>query len=147
MTASKHYALTAAVVAALTASPALAGGNVMQNRTYPLATGVASQIHVNLATSDPQTPLSITGAPVDWITEVELVIKARAAGAAEAEAIADGIWTAVYARICADQSLGGRVQDFQPGPAYFDSDEADTSVAKVTWRFKVQHRTTSNTIS
>ena len=146
MTASKHFALTTAIVALFTASPALAGGRVFQNRTHPLATGVASQIHVNLGVSNPEA-IQITGAPVDWTTEIEIVVKTRATANAAAEAVSDAIWVDLYARVMADRSLGGRVQQLTPGDAIFDDDQAEVGVSRLTWRFTVQHRTDSNSIS
>lgn len=146
MATSKHLAIRAAVAALFAAATALAGGRIFQNRDYTLASGVASQIHVNRVDSDPDGEI-LTGAPVDWVTQIEVVIKTRKSGATEAEDVADEIWTDAYARLMADQSLGGLVGLLTQGAVSFDQDEADTDVAVITWRFSVTHRTANNSIA
>lgn len=146
MAISKHMAIRAAVAALFAAGPALAGGRIFQNREYSLAVGVASQIHVNRVEADPNGDI-LTGAPIDWVTQLEVVIKARKAAAVEAEDVADDIWTEAYARLMADQSLGGLAMQLTQGAVSFDQDEADTDVASITWRFSVSHRTANNVIS
>jgi hypothetical protein len=146
MATSKHMAIRAAVAALFAAATPLAGGRVFQNREYALGAGVASQIHVNRVESDPEGEI-LTGAPIDWQTELEVVIKARKSGGAEAEDVADEIWTEAYARLMADQSLGGLAMLLTQGQVTFGQDEADTDVAEIRWRFTVMHRTTNNAIS
>ena len=146
MAISKHLAIRVAVAALFAAPVALAGGRIFQNRDYTLPEGVASQLHVNRAESTPEA-IVLTGAPVDWQTELVVVIKARKAAGIDAEDVADEIWTAAFARLMADQTLGGTVSLLTPGVAVFDEDEADTDVARLSWRFAVTHRTDSNIIS
>lgn len=146
MATSKHLAIRAAVAALFAAAPALAGGRIFQNREYTLATGIDSQIHVNRVDSDPNVDV-LFGAPIDWQTQIEAVVKARRSGATEAEDVADAIWTDAYARLMADQGLGGLAMQVTQGAVSFGQDEADTDVAEITWRFAVMHRTDSNLIS
>lgn len=146
MATSKHLAIRAAVAALFAEATPLAGGRIFQNREYTLPSGIASQVHVNRVQADPNGEI-LTGAPIDWQTELEVVIKARKSGGTEAEDVADEIWTDAYARLMADQSLGGLVGQLTQGRVTFDQDEADTDVAAITWRFTVTHRTTNNAIS
>lgn len=148
MAASKHLAIRAAVAALFAAAPALAGGHIFQNREYTLPIGVDSQIHVNRVESDPDNALMASGR-LDWLTTIEVVIKTRqaATSATEAETVADAIWTDAYARLMADQSLGGLVMQLTQGLVVFEQDTVDTDVAVITWRFTVLHRTDNNVIS
>jgi hypothetical protein len=146
MATSKHLAIRAAVAALFAAAPALAGNRIFPNREYALPAGVDSQIHVNRVDADPEGEI-LTGAPIDWVTQLEVVIKARKVNTTDAEDVADEIWTAAYARLMADQTLGGLVGLLTQGQVSFDQDEADTDVAVITWRFTVTHRTANNSIA
>jgi hypothetical protein len=145
MAHSKHRAIRAAVAALLTSGTALAGGRVYENRAYPLAEGVASQIHVNYVESQP-APIGISGAPVAWATTIEIQIKARASADSSAEDVADALWTDVYARVMAGQQLGGLAAYVDPGAMESQNDQADTGVCRLTWSFVVQHDTSNNSI-
>jgi hypothetical protein len=148
MSSSKHQALVAYVAALFTAATALAGGNVYEGRDFPLPAGTASQIHVFAEDSTPEANV-LTGAPVDWTTQVNVVIKARRAPGATAEHVCDSIWVDVYARAMADPTLGGglNVELLTAGPLTRDRDEADTDVAAFTWQVSVVHRTANNTVT
>lgn len=148
MPQSKHLQTRDAVAAAIAAArPALDGG-VHTNRNFLLATGVMAQVHVNLAGSDPQgdDPV-ITGAPRDWSTDLEVVILTRKDNGVEAADAADAIWVDAYAAVMADQSLGGLAWELVPGRVDVESEEADTSVCRLTWNLAVHHRTTNNVLT
>jgi hypothetical protein len=145
MANSQHYAVRAAVAALFTGAP-LAGGNVFQNRDYALAADVASQIHVNRNTSQPEA-IQITGAPIDWTTEIELRFKARKTVSASADDVCDQLWVAAAALLLSNQTLGGLAMQIDPGDVSFEQDSGDTAVAEITQLFKVMHRTAGNTIS
>lgn len=147
MSNSQHQTIVTAAVALLTAGTPLCGGRVYEGREYHLASTDASQIRVFLDESIPSAR-EITGAPVDWTTTVVNVIKSRrTSGATSAEQAADAIWVDVWARVMADQSLGGLVAMLDPQAVIRDRDEADTDLAVFTWRYIVQHRTSSNVIT
>lgn len=140
------------VAATLSAPPALGAGGaghspiLFEDRNYPLADAVTSQIHVDYGQSTPEV-VAITGAPVDWSTDIEITIKARRDGPTSAKVLADSILVDVYARVMGDQSLGGRVALLQPGAVSLNRDELDTDVCSLTWTFSVQHRTANNVIT
>lgn len=146
MAASQQLALRAFLVALLSQAPPLAV-NVFGNRDFALAEGVASQIHVNVSDSKPAVDELFTGSPIDWTTTFEILVKARKTGTTEASDVCDGIWLAVYARVFADASLGGRSKLTTPGEMAVDTDEADTSVAQITWYFTAVHRTANNALT
>lgn len=147
MSTSKHLGLRVAIAGLLTAGPALAGGYVFQNRDYTLPTGRDAQVHVNLEKSDPIDIHLGLDAPRDWESTVAIVVLARRSGSVEAADAADAIWTDAYARLAADQTLGGQVWDMLPGEMDTEPDEADTSITRLTWRLTLRHRTTNQTIS
>jgi hypothetical protein len=144
-TNSKHLALRAAVATALAG---VAGGRVYQNRSFSLATGVESQVHVNFRQADPEKDsMSLAGRPLDWSTEIELVILARKIADQEAADAVDAIWVQAFAAVMADQTLGGLADYLVPGSASVDDGEGDTSTARLTWTLTVTHRTSNNAIS
>lgn len=147
MAGSQHRAIRTAIAALFTAEPgALAAGNVHENRDYALAEGVTEQIHVNRVVSLPEA-IQITGAPVDWTSEIEIKFKARKTPHLSAEDACDDLWVAGFGRLMAGQALGGLVQLVTPGEVTFDQDAQDTNVAEITQRFMVVHRTASNVIT
>jgi len=146
MSKSKHQAIVTAIAALFIVAPALANGRVFEGRSYALPIGSASQIQVFIEDSTPEAEI-ITGAPVDWTTQITVLIKARRSASESAEVVADAVWVDAYARVMADQALGGLVMLLTLGDITRDRDEADTDVAAITWRFAVTHRTDSNVIS
>lgn len=144
MATSKHLAIRDAVAALL--AP-LAVGRVHENRDYPLGEGVASQIHVYRLRSEPlRTNLSQI-APVDWTTDIRVLIKARTQDGMPAEETADELSCAVFAAVMGAQTLGGLADQIEPGPLGWEQEEGDHQVAAVTWDFSVLHRTQSNVIT
>lgn len=146
MSNTQHQAIVEYAVGLLTAGTPLVGGRVFEGRDLPLGSDVASQIHVFLDDSTPEGNI-LTGAPMDWESKVEIVIRARKSGSNSAEKVADSIWFDVWSRVMADQSLGGLVQLFTAGPMERDRDRTDPDVAAFTWSFTVQHRTTNNSLA
>lgn len=147
MAVSAQLAICNAVAALFAVAPALADGQIHNTRDFSLATGVARQINVNFASSDPSDAVIYTGNPRDWTTEIELVIQARKIGSDEAPVVADALWVEAYARVMADQSLGGLVNKLDPGGAQVDPGQADTSLCRLIWRISCEHRTSNDSIS
>lgn len=144
MATSAHLAIRDAVAALFTAAPAMAP--VYENRGYPLATGVPAQVQVYRNEAVPAADF-LTGHPIDWQTELSVVFKARRVPGTGAEAAADALFTEGWARVMANQQLGGLAQQLTAGPVSFDQDEADTEVVAITWRLTVTHRTQANVIT
>jgi hypothetical protein len=138
MAASKHLGLRDAVAALFSG---LAGGRVHENRNYPLDAAVASQIHVYRMRSPAQRTNLSQLAPVDWETEIRVLIKARS------EAVADDLSCSCFALLMADQSLGGLCDEMEPLEMAWDQDEADTGVVVVSMDFRLKHRTQNNVIT
>lgn len=147
MATSKHLGLRDAVAALFAAAPALANGNIQENRDQPLDERSASQISVYRVQSIPERELLGSLAPIDWTTDIRVVIKARSMDGTSAEAAADDIACSVYSRLMADQGLGGLCNLMDPGPFQWDQDEADVHVVVVVFDVRLQHRTEANTVA
>lgn len=147
MTAAAHLGIRDAVAALYAAAPALADERIYGNREYALAVGVSSQIHVHRVQSVPSRELLGIVAPIDWTTEIRTVITARKDRETSAEAAADAIAVACFARVMVDQTLGGLCFLVDPGPFAWEQDEADANVVQVSWDIQVVHRTQNNVIS
>jgi hypothetical protein len=144
MAASKHLGIRDAVAALFVG---LAGGRVHENRDLALPVDVASQIQVFRVQSVPERVMVGSTAPVDWTTDIRVLVKARSSGATSAEAAADDIACSVYAALMADQTLGGRCQLMDPGAFAWDQEEVDTSVVAVSFDIRLTHRTESHSIT
>lgn len=147
MAASKHLGLRDAVHALYAAATALASGRILENRDVPLPADVASQIQVYRIQSQPERNLIGVTAPIDWVTIIRTVIKARKSGGSSAEAIADDIACSCFARLMADQTLGGLADELRPGPFVWDQDEAESNVVQAVFDVEVVHRTEFNAIT
>lgn len=147
MANSQHQSIVEAVQALLTAAPALASGRVFEGRDMPLGSDVVSQIHVFANDSEPNADI-LTGAPVDWLSQIAIVIRARrdTTTGYSAEKVADALFVDVWSRVMAAQSLGGLAMQLQVGPVQRDRDQADPDVAAFTWLFHIVHRTTQTSI-
>jgi hypothetical protein len=143
MSQSKHQAIVTQLTTML---GALSGVPVIEGRDIMLDTSTAKQVNLFLGDSTPNNDI-LTGAPVDWITQINMQIKARRTASDSAEAVADAVWVDAWAIVMADQSLGGLVQAIDLAPVLRDRDEADTDVHCITWQFTVMHRTTNNVLT
>lgn len=144
MATSKHLAIRDAV-AALYAG--LAGDRIYENREYPLQQDVPSHIQVYRVDAQSERPFLGATAPIDWTTTIRTVVKARKDATNSAEIAADTVMAACWARVMADQTLGGLVQLLESGGITWEQDEADSNVVMFTWDFQVQHRTEANVIT
>lgn len=144
MASTLHLGIRGAVASALSASPALAGGRIHQNRSYVLNPGEASAIWVRRLDS---SPARVVLGHLEWSTEVEVAIRTRASGSTSAESAADTLSADVFTRLMADPTLGGLAQDIQPGAMVWEDEEGDTPIAVCTLRATVLHRTTDLSIA
>lgn len=136
--------IVAGVAARLLAAPAIAT-QVLRGRRRPMSEGTAQAIYVYFAGSVPERG-AIHGAPVDWTTNVRIESTSRAVGTQTAEQAALALNAKAWARLLADQTLGGVAQDIAPGPIDIDEDELDTSLAVVINTLQVVHRTAEHTL-
>lgn len=140
MATSAHLDIRAAVAALFLAAPALAT-RVTENRDLSLPEGVQVQIDVYRLRTRPERPYMGTDSPVDWTTDLRIVVKGRS------EAVVDDVMCSCYARVMADQDLGGLASGLEPGDMLWGQEELETNVVRATWDIVVQHQTRNNVIT
>lgn len=121
-----------AMVTALgTATPVSA--NIYRTRMRPIAAEKADAVVVRPVGSQIER-MAINGAPMNLQTQVAVECYARAGTATAPDAAVDALLAAVYAKLQADTTLAGLVQDlFISRVDYaFDVDEQGTACATVT---------------
>lgn len=122
----------AAVVATLQASPAVSA-TVERVRLRPLKSSVSSAIAVRPVRADVLDPRLLGGGAYAWETQIAVECYARAAAGTSPDAAVDALLAAAYARLMADQTLGGAVRSLIPiGVAYdFDVDDQASACAVI----------------
>ena len=145
---SAHLSIQTALVALLTASPALASGNVRANATRPMAAQHSAQVNVRMLQSRADYPRTL-GAGYEWTTSFAVDCLARgASSASEPAATVDALLEAAWARIAVWQpaaNLG--VVDVRMTPTIdWQTDDGDTPLVAATISLVVQHRTRSNSL-
>jgi hypothetical protein len=137
-----HQQLMDALMASLSASPAVAGGNIHRHRTRPVADGVAQSVSLRVLSSTPQ-PLVGMHAPIDWITRIGVECVGRAAADSTADQAAGPVLQAVHGRLCSDAALAGAGFDLMPWPELsWDQEDLDERIGAVIAIYTVRHRTT-----
>lgn len=137
-----HQLLMDALVASLSAAPAIAGGNIQRHRTRPVADGVAQAVSLRVLGSTPQ-PLAGMGAPIDWSTRIGIECVGRAGVDSTADQAAGPVLQAVHSRLCADAALPAAGFDLMPWPELsWDQEDTDERIGAVIAIYTVRHRTT-----
>lgn len=137
MSNSAHMAVRNAVVAALLAAPALAGGRVVGNRRRPMAQEHPSQIFVYL--EDAVASRTVLGL-VDWRTRIRVECLARATSTTPADDAADALAASAYARLMADTTLAGAAIDLDPQAIAWTEDETDPALSACQQIYTVWHQ-------
>lgn len=135
--------IQAALLAALTAAPALAGGRISANRLRPIAAGHSTAIVLRLDQS--QGGEEVLGA-LDWQTVFAIECYARAAAGADPQPAVDGLLNDVWARLGAlnDATLGASIS-INP-KVDWQYDDADTPVVCAVIQIVARHRTARATL-
>jgi len=145
---SAQLAIQQAIVAALAASPAVAGGRVWANRLRPLAAGQDTGVVVRLSLSRAQPVQQLSG-PMDWQTvyAVECVARGTAPAQDPAQAV-DALLAASWSRLSALSLDALGVIDLRVQPAIdWDYDEAETVLARAAISVQVWHRTAGDSLA
>lgn len=145
MSSTAHLVVYDAVVAALSAATALAGGNIktMRDTNRPMDVDLTSQIRVFLDQSLP-SPLTGGSAPVDWATRIRVECLARdVLGTTPVKALdaASALAANVQKRILESTTLAALISEVLPGAMQWAEDEADTSLMACQCLFILVHRT------
>lgn len=146
MSNTLHMGIRAAVVALLTAAPALTGIPVVANRRRPMPKEVNRQVFVYLEDSI-ATRGEIYAAPFEWATRIRVECVARDTADANADENADAVQAAVYAALQANVTLSGLAFDTEPKAIAWTEDEADTTVSACQAIYSVWHQTSANVLT
>lgn len=145
---SGHLSVQTAIVAALTANPALASGNVLANTVRPMSAGVSAAVVVRIMHSDAVQP-QVLGGPFDWRTLFQVECLARAAtGASEPIAAVDALLASAWARLAGIAPGSNGVTDVRLDPAItWQVDDAETPLASAVISLRVSHLTDTTTLA
>jgi hypothetical protein len=132
--------IEAAVVTALTASPALAGGHVQRGRDLPVPMGRAEQVDVALASSRGQGR-TLDGAYNRWATAVVLRLRARASAGQGGTDAVDALLSAVFTRLAAASPPAGVARWTLEPDIEWSVDEADQTLVEARLVLRVDHFT------
>ncbi len=139
-----HGDIAAAIVARLQSSPAVCPV-VLRSRMRPIAEQDSQAVVVRLGRSVAERT-AILGAPIQWMTDVQIECYAEAA-ATPGDAAVDDLLQAVYTRLMADKSLGGRAQDVMPQDIEWDNAAQAMPAGCATLTVQVVHTTGANTLT
>lgn len=140
---SAFLGLGDAVVSALSAGPALAGGRIRRGRAVPVPASHASAIdvHVQRSTADNQF---LSGSLLRWETVVGIDLYARAAAGTDGEAAIDTLLGDVFARMGAAVPPSGVLGWVLEPAIVWDVAEADTTLVQASLALRVSHFTTTD---
>lgn len=148
MAATLFMDLADALAATLSASPALASGEIYLNRADVLAPSKVKCIKVNLGDSAQAEDSSLCAdGGADWETEVSVEVLCRASAGSQAADLADELSADVYARAMADQTLGGLCSSMRVPVIARRVEQADTELASITLSFRLTHSTSGAAIT
>lgn len=129
-----------AIVAALSAAPALAGGRIKRGRQVAVGTRDASAIHVNTIQSDGQY-IDLARSAIEWTTVVQVSIFSRAIAAEDAEQSVDTLLAATWARLAAMTRPAGMECVTVDPRIQWDADEADQTLGVARIHVRMHHLT------
>ena len=136
---SAFVGLQAGLVAALTESPALAGGNITANRLRPIPASQSAAIVVRLDRSEGQQV--VIGA-LDWSTEYTVECYARAPGGGEPAAAIDQLLVDTWERINALDATALGATDITVNPRVdWQYDDGEAPMVCAVIGLTVLHRT------
>ena len=145
---SAHLSIQSAIVSALLAAPALAGGNVQANTLRPVSSSKTSAVVVRLLQSRAATPQTL-GAGYDWTTTYQVECLARgAAGSSESAATVDALLESAWSRLSTLNPAGLGVMDVRMQPAIdWQMDDAETPLVAAVISLSVNHRTQATSLA
>lgn len=140
---SAFLGLTDAVVSALSAATALAGGNIRRGRGIPIPSAWSSAIDVHIQRSTADTAY-LTGSVLAWDTLIGIDVYARASAGVDGESAIDTLLAAVFGRLSAATPPTGALSwTFEPG-IQWDVAEADQTLVQASLLLRVRHFTTTD---
>jgi len=142
-----HDAIVGAIVAALLAGPALASGRVSEEANFDeLPESVNLAVSVAMLGSDPRMVLLGATAPIEWRTTVRVLCFARSDTAGASGRASRELHAAVYARLMADQTLGGLAMAIDVPTLSADTSLIGTRMGVLSADYVIHHRTASTSL-
>lgn len=135
--------ITGAFIAVLGAVPAVSA-NIFRARDRAIADDQADAINVQFDGADPSTG-AMFGAPVDWRSRVTVECYARSS-AVSGDLAVDPLLSAVYSRLAANSTLGGKADDIGAPTIEAEYDAQGQKTGWVRMTYSVLHRTNNLTL-
>lgn len=135
--------ITTAFIARLETVPAVCD-TILRANDRRVPENKAKALNVYHAGSRPNEG-AIAGAPIDWISGI--VVECYAKSSTETpDAAVDQLIQDVYARLAADITLGGLVDDIGVPTIQIDYDAQGQKTGWAVLKYPVEHRTDNNTL-
>lgn len=138
---TKRESILQAIKSRLTSVTGVLDANIYRSRVEPLSRGKSPAIVVE-PLSDSADP-SMTGV-MFWTLQVRLSVIVRGD---PPDQVADPILESIHSKIAADLSLGGLAMDIQPSNVTFELIEGDQPVGIISLDYRVQYRTSADSLS
>lgn len=118
--------------------------DIYVSRDRQVPESVLEAVHIEFAGSIPQAG-AIAGAPIDWITKVNVDCLAKSKTLSGPDAV-DALFKKVFERLAQDTTLAGLVADigYPVIDSDFESNGLKTGFMRLT--YQVEHRTTNMTL-
>jgi hypothetical protein len=144
--ASAFLGISGAMLDALVAVPAVAGGRVLRGRETPLQERDTSGVRIN-AVNHSGAPASLAGDDIRWTSLFTVEVLARCAAGVDAEATIDPLLVATWSRINAI-TWPATVEEVDVQPAIsLEIDEADKTIVRAVFAVRVTHYTDQSTLA
>lgn len=143
-------ALIDAALTLLRASPAVTSGLIGEDVDIgSLPESTQEAVSVSIVSSDPQDPAPLLGAPVDWITTLQIEAYARQDAPGPAGRASRALQARVYERLMSGNALGAAVPtaDVRQPSLRTDHQVLDTRTGVTVALYPISHRTVANTLS
>ena len=135
--------IAGAFIAALQQDPPVSD-HIIRAGARAVPEQASTAVNVSFDGSQP-SPGAIMGAPVDWNTRIFVELYARSSTTSGDLAV-DPLLAAVYARLAADSTLGGAVDDIGTPAIEASFDAQGQKTGWVRLIYTVLHRTTAATL-
>lgn len=132
--------IAAKFVTTLSAAPAVSS-NIFRQRERPFTAEMDDGVNVQFDAAMP-SPGAINGAPVDWRTRISVECHSRSSTTSGDLAV-DALVQTIYARMAADTTLGGLVDDIGVPLIEAECDALGQKTGMVRMTYMVLHRTSN----
>ena len=143
-------ALIDVVLQLLSQAPAVTSGPIGEEIDIGnLGEDVTEAVSVSLVASDPQNPQVMTGAPVDWVSSIQIECYARRDARGAAGRASRALHAQVYARLMGNLQLGAALPgaDLRQPAIRSDQQLLDTRTGVTAGIYPVLHRTVGSTLN